>query len=58
MERTPPQELNAEELLALVLQLQERLEVLETRDRAQTLRIEQQSQLIERQAKRIAELEK
>ena len=51
MERTPPQDLNAEELLALVLRLQERLEVLEVRDR-------EQSQLIERQAKRIAELEK
>ena len=58
MERTPPQELNAEELLDLVLQLQERLEVLEARDREQSQRIEQQAQLIERQAKRIAELEK
>ena len=51
MERTPPQDLTSDELLALVLRLQERLEVLEVRDR-------EQSQLIERQAKRIAELEK
>ena len=58
MERTPPQDLTSDELLALVLQLQERLEVLEARDREQAQRIEQQSQLIERQAKRIAELEK
>ena len=58
MERTPPQDLTSDELLALILQLQERREVLEARDREQTQRIEQQSQLIERQAKRIAELEK
>ena len=54
MERTPPQDLTSDELLALVLRLQqrlERMEVLEVRDR-------EQSQLIERQAKRIAELEK
>ena len=58
MERTPPQDLTSDELLALVLQLQERREVLEARDREQAQRIEQQSQLIKRQAKRIAELEK
>ena len=58
MERTPPQDLTSDELLAQVLQLQERREVLEARDREQAQRIEQQSQLIERQAKRIAELEK
>ena len=58
MERTPPQDLTSDELLAQVLQLQERLEVLEARDREQTQLIEQQSQLIKRQAKRIAELEK
>ncbi len=51
MERTPPQDLTSDELLALVLRMQERLEVLEVRDR-------EQSQLIERQAKRIVELEK
>ena len=58
MERTPPRDLTSDELLAQVLQLQERLEVLEARDREQAQRIEQQSQLIKRQAKRIAELEK
>ena len=58
MERTPPQDLISDELLAQVLQLQERREVLEARDREQAQRIEQQSQLIKRQAKRIAELEK
>ena len=54
MERTPPQDLTSDELLALVLRLQERLErleVLEVRDR-------EQSQLIKRQAKWIAGLEK
>ena len=51
MERTPPQNLTSDELLALVLRLQERLEVLEVSHR-------EQSQLIERQAKRMAELEK
>ena len=58
MERTPPHDLTSDELLALILQLQERREVLEARDREQAQRIEQQSQLIKRQAKRIAELEK
>ena len=58
MERTPPRDLTSDELLAQVLQLQKRREVLEARDREQTQRIEQQSQLIKRQAKRIAELEK
>ena len=51
MERTPLQDLTSDELLALVLRLQERLEVLEARDREQT-------QQLERQAKRIAELER
>ena len=50
MERTPPQDLTSDEQLAWVLRLQERLEVLEVRDR-------EQSQLIERQAQRMAELE-
>lgn len=48
MERTPPHDLTSNELQALVLRLQERMEV---RDR-------EQSQLIERQAKRIVELER
>ena len=50
MERTPPQDLTSDERLAWVLRWQERLEVLEVRDR-------EQSQLIERQAQRMAELE-
>ncbi len=50
MKRTSPQDLTSDELRAWVLRLQERLEVLEVRDR-------EQSQLIERQAKRMAELE-
>ena len=50
MERTPPQDLTSDELLALVLRLQERLGVLEVSHR-------EQARLIERQAKRIAELE-
>ena len=58
MERTPPQNLNSDELLALVLRLQTRLEVLEARDREQAQQIGQQALLIGRQAKRMAELEK
>ena len=58
MERIPLQELKSDELLALVLQLQERLEVLEVSHREQAQLIVQQAQRIERQAKRIAELEK
>ena len=58
MERIPPHDLTSDELQALVLQLQERLEVVEARDREQALRSEHQAQLTERQAKRIAELEK
>ena len=58
MERTPPQDLTSDELLARVLHLQKRIEGLEARDREQSQRLEQQSQLIERQAKRMAELEK
>ena len=50
MERTPLQDLTSDELLALVLRLQERIGELEARDREQT-------QQLERQAKRIAELE-
>jgi hypothetical protein len=72
MARTPAQDLTSDELQALVLRLQERLGVLEARDRDQSQQLEQQSQqleqqsqqleqqaqLIARQAKRIAELEK
>ena len=50
LERTPPQDLASDEPQALVLRLQERLEVLEARDREQSL-------LIDRHAKRIAEKE-
>ena len=51
MERIPLHDLTSDELLALVLRLQERLEVLEVSHR-------EQAQRIERRAKRIAELEK
>lgn len=60
MERTAPPGLALDALQALVLRLQERLEVgkVGIRDQEQTQRLALQSQLIERQAKRIAELEK
>ena len=51
MERIPLHDLKSDELLALVLRLQERLEVLEVSHR-------EQAQLIERQGKRIVEMEK
>ena len=56
MERTQPQDLTSDELLARVLHLQKRIEGLEAREQSQ--RLEQQSQLIERQAMRMAELAK
>lgn len=58
MERIPFHDLRQEELFAVILRLQERLAVLEARDRQQKKLIEGQTKLIEQQASRIAELEK
>lgn len=58
MERTPLPGLRHDELIGLIQQLQDRLAVLEARDRAQTKHLAAQAKLIEEQAKRIAELEK
>lgn len=51
MERNPLHDLTNEELIAVILELRERLSVLEQRDRDQTKRLEEQ-------ARRIEELEK
>lgn len=58
MERTPLHDARHDELIALILQLQDRLAVLEARDRQQTKQLAAQTKLIDEQAKRIAELEK
>ena len=58
MERTPLHAARHDELIALILQLQDRLAVLEIRDRQQTKQLAAQTKLIDAQAKRIAELEK
>ena len=58
MERTPLHAARHDELIALILQLQDRLAVLEVRDRQQTKQLAAQTKLIDAQAKRIAELEK
>ena len=55
MERTPPHDLASGERQGRDLRLQERQQVLVAREQSQ--RIELQVQLIERKAKRIAELE-
>lgn len=47
MERTPWHDLTQDELVARLLRLQERLVILEARDRAQTKRIEEQARRIE-----------
>jgi len=47
MERTPWHDLTQDELVAMLLRLQERLAILEARDREQTKRIEEQARRIE-----------
>ncbi len=47
MERTPLHDLTQDDLVAMLLRLQERMAVLEARDRAQTKRIEEQARRIE-----------